>query len=595
MKLKLLLLTTFCSLAGLAPAGVAQAAPAITVTNYKIISDLPPFSVLPVPSDGPSTLQAGANPDAGSYSTFAYSNQTEDIKTALTHFAPGLLGNPTSVPRCSEADLQANACPPDTKIGTSRLDTGPATLGFPVASASFLGSIYNAVPLANEPGRLGVVTQVGPQTLVSSIPFNITPRGAHDYGLTGILTDISRLDGPPTNLQVYGLSFILNGSTNKYVRNPTSCGPNTSTGQAIGWDDPTAVDSPPYTFTTTGCESVPFAPTMSFQVGSRGNTRQFGFPPLVVKITQPSGPGNQADIRDNTFTLPIELNSNNTAYHLCNQVQVNADTCPANSKFGSAIAHSPFLHEPVSGPVYLVEQPGTALPGLLIDLNQGRAHVKVQTSSKFVNTKQIQSIATDSPQLPISDLTVSLNGGRNTGVFQSRKDLCFKSGSTYKFRDVRGDVLFKGWNGKSTGTKKISGDVLGCGPGVSAKLSRATTKRPKLTLKVRSHPDSPAIKKLKVRLRSGLALKRSKLKRGASGGAFAYVNSRTFTVDLTDKGARKATLRLSKGAVRVSGKTRRSLKRGGTKRFSAKVIPTPVTGDGTSTTAKFKVKGKKRK
>jgi hypothetical protein len=46
-----------------------------------------------------------------------------------------------------------------------------------------------------------------------------------------------------------------------------------------------------------------------------------------------SGPGNQADIRDNTFTLPIELNSNNTAYHLCNQAQVNADTGPFLRKF----------------------------------------------------------------------------------------------------------------------------------------------------------------------------------------------------------------------------------------------------------------------
>ena len=221
--------------------------------------------------------------------------------------------------------------------------------------------------------------------------------------------------------------------------------------------------------------------------------------------------------------------------------------------------------------------------------------MKVQISSKFVNTKQIQSVTTDAPQTPISDLTIALNGGRNTGVFQTRKDLCFKSGSTYKFRDVYARTSWRGWNNKSLPSAKVSGSVLGCGPGVSAGLSRATSSRPKLTLKVRSHPDSPAMKKLKVRLRSGLALKRSKLKKGASGGAFAYVNSRTFTVDLTAKGARKATLRLSKGAVRVSGKTRRSLKRGGTKRFSAKVIPTPVTGEGTSTTAKFKVKGKKRK
>src|SRR3954470_10429499 len=287
MRLKLTFLTTLACFGVLALGGTARAA--MTVTDYKIISSLPPFSVLPEPPDGPSTLQAGANPDAGSWSQYAYPNQTEDVRTALTNFAPGLLGDPTSVPRCPEATLQTDAtqCPAGSQIGTSRLDTGPALLGTPAASLSFAGTIYNAEPLANEPGRLGVVTHVGPQTLISSIPFYITPRGPHDYGLTGILSDIARLDTVPPigNLQVYGLSFILNGSQNKYVRNPTSCGANLSTGQAIGWDDPTPVDSPPYTFTTTGCDQVPFGPSMSFQVGDRGTTRQFGYPPLVVKIT----------------------------------------------------------------------------------------------------------------------------------------------------------------------------------------------------------------------------------------------------------------------------------------------------------------------
>ena len=73
---------------------------------------------------GPSTFQAGAFPDAGSWSRFTYPNATEDLQIARTNFAAGLLGNPESVPKCPEAALQAggSTCPAGSAIGSSRLD-----------------------------------------------------------------------------------------------------------------------------------------------------------------------------------------------------------------------------------------------------------------------------------------------------------------------------------------------------------------------------------------------------------------------------------------------------------------------------------------
>ena len=120
MKLKLLGLTLFCCFGMALSAGGASAAN-ISITDYRIIGDLPAFPASP--ANGPSTLQAGANPDAGSTSGFAYTGATEDLEQALTNFAPGLLGDPTSVPLCPEANLQTNTCPADTRIGTSRLET----------------------------------------------------------------------------------------------------------------------------------------------------------------------------------------------------------------------------------------------------------------------------------------------------------------------------------------------------------------------------------------------------------------------------------------------------------------------------------------
>jgi len=466
-------------------ASPASAAP-LSVTGYSITSNMPSFPITPTP--GPSTLVSGAHPDAGSFTTFAYPNATEDLQTALTNFGPGLLGNPESVPKCPEAALEAGgaACPAGSAIGTSRLDAVVAGTSIPAASLN--GTLYNAELLGSEPGRLAAVTPTTFGPLVSSIPFFITPRGGGDYGLTGILTDISRLPSPPfpADLQVSALGFIINGSTNNYVRNPTSCELNVSTGQAVGYDDTTTVNGPPYEFTTTGCEQLPFTPKTTMTIGDRGSTAFNKFPPFVLKITQANG---EADVRGNKITLPVELNTNNTAYTLCTQAQADSDTCPAASKFGWSTAKSPFLGEPVQGPVYLVQQSSSSLPGLLIDL-KGRVHVKLQTSTTLINGKQIQSLILNAPQLPISEFTVALNGGRKTGVFLNRQDLCFKGNSTTKFNAVTGLIKDYGWNGKNSSDQKLTATVLGCGPAVAPKLRGAKRSRPSMTITVTNHPDA---------------------------------------------------------------------------------------------------------
>ncbi len=559
----------------------ASAGAAVTVTSFKITSNMPASPT--VPASGPSTVQSGAHPDAGSFSTFSYPDTVEDLHTAITNFGPGLLGNPESVPKCPQADLEAGgaACPPASLIGSSRLDT---TIG------SFPGQLYNGELLANEPGRLAAVTPTPLGILVSSIPFTITPRGGGDYGLTGTLTDISRL---VPGVQALALGFVINGSTNGYVRNPTSCELNVSTGQAAGYDDPTFVDGPPYSFATAGCEQVPFAPKYTLQVGDRGSTAFNKFPPFVLKITQPAG---EADELGNKITLPVELNTNNTAYTLCSQAQADADSCPAGSKFGWATAKSPFLSEVVQGPIYLIQQTASSLPGLLLDL-RGRAHVKVQTKTTLVNGKVIQSLVTNAPQLPVSELSVALNGGRKTGVFQNRQDLCFKGDSTTKFNSVAGLVKAYGWNGKNTADDKLTATVLGCGPAVKPKLRSAKRARPSLTVTTTKHPDAPNMKELTVTLSSNLSLSRSRLDSGGSATAtatsasVAYVSRHKFRVSgLPSAGAATVTVRLSKGAVLVSRRSRNVLKRGKRKSFSVNVSPTPVSGKGTSTKTKFRVR-----
>jgi hypothetical protein len=294
--------------------------------------------------------------------------------------------------------------------------------------------------------------------------------------------------------------------------------------------------------------------------------------------------------------LPIELNSNNPAYTLCSQAQADSDTCPAASKFGWATAHSPFLGEAVQGPVYLLQQSSNSLPGLLLDL-RGRAHVKVETKTSLLNGKQIQSLVLNAPQLPISDVTVALNGGPKTGVFLNRQDLCFQGNSTTKFNKVTGLVKFYGWNGKQSSDDKYTATVNGCGPAVKPALKGAKGSRPSLTVTATKHPDAPNMKALTVTLSGNLSLVKSRLGSGgsasasAAGASLTYVSKHKLKVTgLPTAGAANVTIRLRKGAIRVSSRSRSALKRGKRKGFSVKVTPTPVSGLGTSTKSKFKVK-----
>jgi hypothetical protein len=253
-------------------------------------------------------------------------------------------------------------------------------------------------------------------------------------------------------------------------------------------------------------------------------------------------------------------------------------------------AHSPFLSEASQGPVYLFQQTATSLPGLLLDF-RGRVHVKVQTKTALVNSKQIQSLVLNAPQLPVSDITVALNGGRKTGAFLNRQDLCFKGNSTAKFNSVTGLVKSYGWNGKQTADQRYTAVVNGCGPAVKAGLKRVTGSRPIFSATVTKHPDAPDFKALEVTLGKNLSASRARF----AGPELEFISRHKFRVTgLPAAGVDNLTIRLRGGAVRVSKKSRKSLRRGKRKSFSVTVTPTPVSGKGTATKSKFVVKGSRR-
>ncbi|MGH2978449.1 MAG: hypothetical protein ACRDLQ_02270 [Solirubrobacterales bacterium] len=514
----------------------------------------------------PASPEAGASVNASSSTTLSYGTVTEDVKKTIGHFAPGLLANPEAVPHCPQALWVADACPADTLIGSSQAVIN----GIVVEN----GRIYNQELLEGEAGRLGIIVDAASGKLFLTAPFYVRTTG--DYGLDGILDNIPRLT-PGT--QITKLAFTLFGTVNgrNFTRGPTSCSLKVSTGEAFGYEHDVSVSGPSSSYTPTACERLPFRPTFEMRVGTRGTTGWRQHPPMTVRVTQQQG---EAGILGNGVTLPFEIGPHLAALGtVCTNEQLAADACPAGSKVGTANATSPFLATPLNGPVYLAQQQGVVIPGLVADL-KGRVPIKIRIATQILGGRLIKSTVTGVPDLPVGTFTLNLDGG-DRGVLESKYDLCF-SGS--KHRRLAAGVTFSAHSGAGTSSKpRIA--VEGCGPAARASLRRAAGRRARLTLVARRHPDAENVASMSIRLPRGMRLLRKKARRSvvsAEGAKFVVRPKSTRRLEVSTsatQGSRRVVVRLRRGAVRLTGKVRRALRKGRTRKLRLRVVTVDTAGE----------------
>jgi hypothetical protein len=521
-----------------------------------------------------ASTQAGASVNASSSTSLSYANLTEDVKKTIGHFAPGLLANPEAVPHCPQAQYLADNCPPDTRIGDAEADIQV----FPGPPVTERGRIYNQELLGGEAGRLGIIIDTAPSKSFLTAPFFVRTGG--DFGLDGVLDDIPRV---APGVQVTRLSFTLYGSVGgrNFTRAPTSCSLKVSTGEAFGYEHTESVGGPSDSYTPTGCDALPFKPTFAISVGSKGTTGFKKSPPLRVTVTQQPG---EAGVLSNGVTLPSELTPNVPAFGtICTAAQLAVDACPAGSKVGGARATSSFLATPLVGPVWLVQQPGVVLPGLVADL-KGRVPIKVNIGTSIVGS-QIKSTVTGVPDLPIGTFSLALDGGPE-GVLTTKSDLCFASDSSATFRSMNAAVTFGGHNGANPSSSPRV-EVEGCPPAIDVSLRGARRAKPKLELEAGRHPDAEKIERAELLLPKDLRLVRGMVEeRGATGrasaelgrGSFQVKNRRTLEVTLPRGGTDKVALTLARGAIEPSTRLRRALRAGRRPRLRFRLAAFDVSG-----------------
>jgi hypothetical protein len=437
------------------------------------------------------------------------------------------------------------------------------------------GRIYNVVQQGTEAGRLGIIVDASSKAFLEAA-FYVRNKG--DYGLDGDLDNLPRTLLGIGDIQIRRLKFTLFGTVQgrNFTRAPTSCSLKISTGEGEAYDHPGFVAGPSDSYTPTECDKLPFAPTFAMSVGARGATGERQKPPLQVTVTQRAG---EAGILGNGVTLPFEIGPHLAALGtVCTNEQLAADACPAGSKVGTANATSPFLATPLNGPVYLAQQQGVVIPGLVADL-KGRVPIKIRIATQILGGRLIKSTVTGVPDLPVGSFTLNLDGG-DKGVLESKYDLCF-SGS--KHRRLAPGVDFSAHSGAKIASKPRLA-VEGCAPAAKASLRRAAGKRGRLTVTAERHPDADNIKSMTIRLPKGMKLVRKRVKGSAVASDTSEFtvrpgSSRSLEVSSSSKqGAKRVVVRLKRGAVRLTGKVRKQVRRGKTRRLRLKVVTVDTEG-----------------
>ncbi len=390
------------------------------------------YELSPSNEDGTPATQAGSQPFQ--LTTSLVMNETseqggqrqpvalpKDLRFGLP---PGLVGNPTAVEQCSEANFaalvkEADLCPPSSVVGVASVIAYEPL----VHLVSKTVPVFNLVPAQGEPARFGF-------EVAGKIPIVIdtSVRSGSDYGVdvtvknatqtAGLLSSEVTLwgvPGDPRHNSARGWECVAGGAFSGYVGKscpavseeperpfltlPTSCAANpqaepiTSSTEADSWAEPGRFVGSEYAWLSAlgqplgfeGCGLLPFKPEVVVTPEVHSASTPTGLTVDVKvpqKTTLETGALAEADVRDTTVTLPagVELSpSAANGLEACSEEQVgfthlNPSTqtdefrpgpaaCPAASKVGVVHIKTPLLTHDLEGAVYLASPAPDGEPG----------------------------------------------------------------------------------------------------------------------------------------------------------------------------------------------------------------------------------------
>jgi hypothetical protein len=426
----------------------AQLTPYSDPQGTAISPPIPPFAITqgvnggPCPTGGvppfkPQVISGTENNDAGSYSPLYLRIVREDGEQEITKFTtvlpPGLTGNLSGIPFCSEAQIEAArrasgteelehpSCPAASEIGHTIVGAGVGSVLAQTPGKVYLAGSYHGSALS-----IVSVTavKVGPfdlGTVVIRFALRINPITAQvEVDGTGSDPIPHIIDG----IVVHVRDIRVYIDKQNFTLNPTNCGPMaitaTITGAGANPADP--ADQDPVTITrpfqAVECSSLSFKPTL--KVSTSGKTSRANGASLTAKLTYPKAPqGSQANIRSVKVDLPRQLPSRLTTLQkacVAAQFEANPAGCPTDSIVGHATANTPILPVPLTGPAYFVSHGGAKFPELIIVL-QGYGITIDLHAETFISKAGITSSTFHTvPDQPVTSFQLTLPQGRYSAL-----------------------------------------------------------------------------------------------------------------------------------------------------------------------------------
>jgi hypothetical protein len=472
-------------------AGGGALAPAST-TDPMVLSPTPPgfgfsgFDGWFTNTDGTLDTQAGSHPyeltvsfdlnskkssEAPAWVPFPTGGQVRKVDVNLP---PGIIGNPTAVPRCTRQQFDGNEftgeCPAATQIG---VDTAGISADEERISQLVL-PVYNLVPPPGVPAEFGFYI-LGHEVLLDA-----GVRSGDDYGITEHVDNIAQVKVIFNSTTVWGVPGEAShdaqrrgtgaGCTTQvpplghgcsdpaplkpFLTLPTSCvGPQSFTAQASPWEFPDVMaeasflthDGNDVQAGFTGCDHLEFAPSIS----TAPDTGQADTPSgltVDVKASQEGltsvstegfatehgaeGVGNKflaaSNIQDTTVTLPegMVVNPGQAAGLAACQAsdarvgdgKDDAPTCPNSSKVGTVQIATPLLEDKLEGNVYVLQSNPPNLK-LLVAASADGVNIKLVGNVHLDEaTGRLTSTFSGTPQLPFTDFKLSFSGGAQAAL-----------------------------------------------------------------------------------------------------------------------------------------------------------------------------------
>jgi hypothetical protein len=402
------------------------------------------FSFKPTMTTSVANTQAGAS---GAF-TLRFDRPDRDMRVSKAAFKlpAGLVGNLAlkGLTQCPLATAAAGNCPDSSRVGSASVQTGvgpePATLP---------GQVFLAAPkVAGDPASLSVLVpaKLGPVdlgTIVVGVRLQLRPDG----GLTATTDALPQFQGGvPT--AVRSVTTVLDRAG--FMRNPTSCGAQSSSGafDAVPVDGATASSAASATLSTTDCAKLAFAPKLSAKFGAKHAFKKGGHPSISTVFTQKAGEANPRSVH---VLLPSSLSTDLKALRAaCTQAAYDAGKCGKKAKAGTVSATSPLVSTRLTGTAWFVQQGSGKLPKLVMAL-RGPLSIDVTGQLSVARSGQLATTIA-APDLPVTRLALALHGGRG-GVLFVNHNLCTRKLVTR--------VDSQGQNGKKK-TQKVKSSVVGC-------------------------------------------------------------------------------------------------------------------------------------